>query len=1825
MVDDSQVFQQEYPLYLMAYDQWTGYSILPELLAAFVTPNHPILSRVSVNASKFLASWTGDSSLDAYQSQDPNRVRKQVAAVYEALRSEALVYCMPPASFEMYGQRVRLVDKVLTEKLGTCLDLTLLFASCLEAIGIHPLLILLQGHIFVGAWLTEDMYAQMVCDDAAYLLKGCADGINDIVLVEATALSSSQDIAFEEAVRLAERQLKDEEAKFELFIDVARCRFSNIRPLPQRLNKDGVWQIENEGIEHNNTTQRVEQFNRFNITVDDAAGGNVSKQTIWERKLLDFSLRNNLINVRLGKRVIPFISFEIDTLEDRLQAGENYQILSCPTQSKVEAGESGIYDSSLYRDSLKELVVNELQAKKIRSYLTEAELQHVLKFIYRTARTSLEENGANSLFLVLGLLKWYENKRSIKPRFAPILLLPVDIIRRGGTSGYVIRTRDEEIILNITLIELLKQQYEVNLSGLMPLPKDDSGVDVKRIFATIRTFIRDMKGWDVIEESMLGLFSFNKFVMWNDIHSNADKLKANPIVTSLINNRIEWTDIASTTDARVIDKEEEPAHYAIPVDVDSSQLEAVIEAGKGKSFILHGPPGTGKSQTITNMIANILYQGKRVLFVAEKMAALSVVQERLSKIGLDSFCLEMHSNKATKSHFLEQLKKATEVSHIQSPATYMGLSQELFSRRQELIHYMEALHQPHRSGYSLYECITNYLSITGDELQVEPQMINALTKEQLVQVQEKLIEIDTVLQITGHPQEHPLRGLIQKTSSHESAHALQIAFTRYQQLFLQIMKSKEFFSEQLSLPIPDTTVGMAWMMTMASLLPKLPVLNKQIMEIVGNEALLTEYMTVIVSGKERDDIRTELSRDFSLDVLNENAQALQQTWKAIETKWFIPKYFAKHSYLKRLKKYNANLQECYIADFLEKLNTYQQQQQLIDAQPQDLADIFGSLGRKGKEKWDEIHTSLKQASNLYKVLLDYVLMNKDSLVSVLPRFISKVGNGWDLFKHSYTSFMEQLTATFKEFEEVQQELLTLCEMEIPQENIEHTIPPLLERWLAHLDMLKDWNQWYIRKKEMESLRFDVAITYIEDKHKTGTEAAQALFKGISHQMTMTMIDSDESLGLFNGLLFEQAISRYKQLTHDFQELTKKELYCLLASRIPSLTMEASVNSEVGILKRNISNGGRGTSIRRIIDQIPTLLPKLCPCMLMSPISVAQYIDLATEKFDVVIFDEASQMPTSEAVGAIARGNSLVVVGDPKQMPPTSFFTSSQVDEEEAEFDDMESILDDCLALSMPSRYLTWHYRSKHESLIAFSNSQYYEGKLYTFPSVDDGCSKVSIVHVNGSYDKGRTRSNRAEAEAIVCDIIKRLQSSEHSPKSIGVISFSQVQQNLIEDLLLEKLAKFPELEQKAFESDEPIFIKNLENVQGDERDVILFSIGYGPDNNGRVSMNFGPLNNQGGERRLNVAVSRARYEMVVYSTLRSEQIDLKRTKAKGVEGLKKFLEFAEQGTFTISTSHASQLPQQNMVTLIAEDIKQHGYKVDTFIGRSEFKIDIAIADPQHPEEYLLGILCDGKNYYEAKTTRDREIVQPGVLTMLHWNIMRIWSIDWFENSHKVMGRIMDKLEELQKNHPHENVLDSPLSGNRHHTFDIEKEPILERVNEREQEYIFANLPSINYAVDIDTVMASPAQVKSQLEKLISIEQPITNTLLYKRIADIWGISRVTSRLQAMINSLLVNAYKDPLSDSISIYWEDTEKPINYKAYRLNSKRDILDIPIIEVMNAALYVLEQQISLPAEDLKRLTSQVLGFSRKGANLDAAISRAIQILLDQAVIKEKKGQIS
>ena len=753
---------------ILTFNEWGGSGIMPESLAAFSTPNHPGITVINKRASEFLGRWTGDPSLNAYQNRDHNRVKYQMAAIYEAIAEKAITYCVSPASFESQGQRIRTVDEIMSLKMANCLDMTMLYASCLEAAGLHPLVIVTEDHAFAGCWLIPDSFPDSVVDDPALITKRMADGMNEILVVECTAMNEGSHASFDQACDAAKQKMFSGEVTF--FIDVCRARIGQIRPLPIRtVDDEGNYVVEDTEEARNGAAPT--DMSATDLVIDTDAV--VTRKIIWERKLLDLTLRNNLLNLKITKGTIPFISANIGTLEDALANNEDFKVCAKPTDWDCELLSDGIYKTINATDPILEIIQQELRLNRIHAYLEEEPLRKSLTHLYRTAKISMEENGANTLYLALGLLKWYETPSSQKPRYAPILLVPVEIVRRSASSGYVIRSRDEDTMMNITMLELLRQMFDITIGGLDPLPKDGNGIDTSLVFNTVRTKIMEQRNWDVIEQAVLGNFSFNKFIMWNDIHNNSDILSESPIVSSLMSGVVDPSinvDISETED---LDKKFRAGDILLPISADSSQIEAITAALSGKSFILHGPPGTGKSQTITNIIANALYRGKKVLFVAEKMAALEVVQNRLNSIGLGPFCLELHSNKAKKSSVIAQLKRTSEVALSKSPEEYRVEAEHINSVRDEMNSCIQALHKPYPLGMSLYDCISRYASIEEScpEFAMSASLAETVTGDMVAKMEIALDDLKAVLAIIGNPSENPLRGIAttEYTAAVESA------------------------------------------------------------------------------------------------------------------------------------------------------------------------------------------------------------------------------------------------------------------------------------------------------------------------------------------------------------------------------------------------------------------------------------------------------------------------------------------------------------------------------------------------------------------------------------------------------------------------------------------------------------------------------------------------------------------------------------------------------------------------------------------------------------------------------------------------------------------------------------------------------------------------------------------------------------------------------------------------------------------------------------------------------------------------------------------------
>lgn len=1840
---DDVLFTENYNVDILAYDQWNGIGTLPEMLAAFVTPNHPEISKVIKVASKILESWTGNPSFDAYQSLNPDRVKKQMGAIFETIASLGIVYCSPPASFENEGQRIRMCDAMFSQKLATCADMAILYASCIEAIGLNPLLIVINGHAFVGAWLIDDTFADSVCDDVSLLKKRIALGINEISLVEATCMNAGHIQSFDEAINSANYKLVKEE-DFILFIDIKRARLSGIKPLPQRIKTFDGWKIiEDNEIITRESLQPDRIIDEGKIEISEST--QFTKQKLWERKLLDLSLRNNLLNLRITQSTIQLFSINLSTFEDALADGGEFQVLTKPDEWFNPNKNSGVYQAINMSDPIVDLLKFDLLHKRLRTYLTESELQSALTKLYRTSRLSLEENGANTLYLALGFLKWYETPKSELARYAPLLLLPIEIVRKSAQKGYIVRSREEETFMNITLLEMLKQDFGITINALEELPRDVSGVDVVKIFNIIRRGIMSQSRWDVEEHAFLGIFSFSKFIMWNDIHNNADKLAENKIIKSLVTGKLEWeTDgVPIETD---LDNKYLPSEIALPISADSTQLDAICAATRDKSFILHGPPGTGKSQTITNIIANALYQGKKVLFVAEKMAALTVVQKRLTDIGLDPFCLELHSNKSKKSNVLEQLRKTTEIIRKSSPLEFETEAERLHNQRLELNEYVDALHQKHHFGFSLYESFTCYAELcsASDNISFEEKLITELSKEKFVELSDKVEELQNAGMLCGHPFNHPLIQIKTKTYNQQNRTIAQALILKYIELLNEKLQNKKLLCELLlietALLDKEKTDSLEKLGQKITSLPDAPT---TLINIEHPERNLSHIIELTKHGEKRDIYRDLLLNDFTKNILKYDAEPILFQWNAVSNKWFLPKLLGQNKILKTLRplsktgKVNKNK----IVEYLETLILHQKEQELLNENEATLSRDLGFLWNNGNSKWPTVaqicETSLQINRLLIKITEDTLKVNE-----IRSNLANLLYNGSRSFLDIKGKIVTSYIALAEEQQKIEESLSDLLNIDFKMKqnnSIDWTgfWKQNAENWMANLDSFRDWTSWNRIKEEIiEKGLFSVVEVYSNGELKNQevlTSFKKSLFKNFSDYI----ISKDSRLSVFNGKLFEGKIKKFKEQSKYFEELTKAELFAKLASKIPSFTQEASNSSEIGILQRAIRNNGRAMSIRRLFDLIPNLLPRMCPCMLMSPISVAQYFEVDKAKFDLVIFDEASQMPTCEAVGAIARGQNVIVVGDPKQMPPTSFFATNHFDEDNADKEDLESILDDCLALSMPSKHLLWHYRSKHESLIAFSNSNYYENKLLTFPSPDDIATKVKNVFVSGYYDRGKTRQNSFEAKAIVSEVLKRLSDPVLSQRSIGIVTFSSVQQNLIEDLLNEEFKKKPDLEKVAIESLEPIFIKNLENVQGDERDVILFSVGYGPDQEGKIYLNFGPLNREGGWRRLNVAISRARYEMKVFSTLRSDQIDISRTSSEGVAGIKAFLEYTEKGKIALpQKENTIKILPRFFEKMVASEIQNLGYSVQTDIGCSGYRIDIGVVNPEKPSEYILGILTDGKTYRAAKTAKDREVVQTDVLKMLGWNIYKLWSPDWWDNPQKVIQDIVKAIEEVQK--PKAKAVESETHPNtdalkRKEFSTVKLQGITQEVIQPTQNSINYNTcvleqSYLNFSDEFFDLRLQP-KIISQINQVIEIEAPISHSLLSRRILNAWGISRLGARLNEYLTSVYTRLeLKHTSQNGTLFYWNKEQEPGKYNIFRIpgedNQKRNAEDLAKEEIFCGILDVLTNQISLPEDDLIREVAKLFGYARLGGNVEQAMKLGIEYALKYGNIMQKDERI-
>ena len=693
---------------LLPRNQWGGLSHLPDLVAAFVQPNELAIDRLLKQTAEVLRKAGKSPALDGYQG-GAKRAWELTSALWTAVAGLGLDYALPPASFEHRGQKVRSSSQVLDARIATCFDLTLLFCSALEQIGLNPIIVFTKGHAFAGVWVREEEFSTVVVDDVTAIRKRVR--LKELVLFETTLITSRPAPTFTYATELAASKISEEkEEEFELVVDIRRARMQRIKPLASGDSQI----IAAPSADTLEATAAIFDDGAPDLSDDDISSADTpaidpkDRLARWQRKLLDLSLRNNLLNFKSGKKSVRLDAPEPGALEDVLSDGAPIRLLSRPDlMDGRDPRNQAIHEQRSREDVRRVHALDALKRREVFISADEKELETKLVELYRDARTKLQEGGANTLFLALGFLNWTRDDKASSKYKAPLILIPVSLHRKSARSGFTMCLHEDEPRFNPTLVEMLRQDFNLNL-GIKDgdLPHDDAGLDVALIWKTVSHAVRDIKGWEVSDEVVLASFSFAKYLMWVDLAQRTDQLRESPVVRHLIDTpREPYPSTVAFPLAKQLDADFTPDMTFCPLPADSSQLSAVMAGARGKDFVLIGPPGTGKSQTIANLIAQCLAEGKRVLFVSEKIAALDVVYRRLREVGLGEFCLELHSSKARKLDVITQLQKAWDAQGDVDPDKWRAQAAKLKRFRDELNEYVGRLHHRHRNGLTIYRAI----------------------------------------------------------------------------------------------------------------------------------------------------------------------------------------------------------------------------------------------------------------------------------------------------------------------------------------------------------------------------------------------------------------------------------------------------------------------------------------------------------------------------------------------------------------------------------------------------------------------------------------------------------------------------------------------------------------------------------------------------------------------------------------------------------------------------------------------------------------------------------------------------------------------------------------------------------------------------------------------------------------------------------------------------------------------------------------------------------------------------------------------------------------
>ena len=1538
-------------------------------------------------------------------------------------------------------------------------------------------------------------------------------------------------------------------------------------------------------------------------------------------ELLDLSLHNPLINYRLLKtRGVEVVDESPpDVYRILVQDGKAMSFLPKPEPEEND-------NLQLFEDDEVETDPARHTDNKLQTDYPPTELQRRLLNTYYTARTAIEEQGVTTLYLVLGMLQWYESESSDTLRRAPLILIPVEISRTSVRASFRIHYTEEDIGTNLSLQEKLKSEFGIELPDL-PDADDLEQSSIQSYYQTVVATIDGLKRWSVDETAIaLRFFSFAKFLMYRDLDTTNwpnDFLSQHPVLQPLLTTGFQEPESTIPDDAQ-IDGHLNLTETHHVVDADSSQALAIHDVSQGRNLVIQGPPGTGKSQTITNLIAEAISKGKRVLFVAEKMAALEVVKRNLDKVGLGDACLELHSHKMNKKAVVDELKQTFNLG-LQQRTLLEKEVELLINDRDRLNSYCQAVNTPiSESGVTPFRAYGELLAVdrhlSGIQL---PTLDSRQFQHSLLEFRKGLAitdELQTLLKRMGTPTNHPFWGSLCKHFLPADRQSLERAAAEVRAEVIALKDSSEQLAQHLKFPIPDTCQEVESLIRVARRALDAPNLTDINIRSTKWRTHRSDLEMGLSAGERLSELHSEHDSILIAEAWGQNVLEIRQVLAAYGGKWwrsFSGKYRRACNELTGLctqplpKTQEARLR---IVDAI--LEAQRELSHLEDIQ--ELGQrLLGTHWRGESSNWSQLQEIVGYLSALHEsvangelseILITYLAANPD--LEILQTLVSTV----EEHQNSHPRLLQAVTEKIQ-LDETGHDGLKACSL-TQQVHI-------LECWEREAEKLQDMVTYNHLAEALNKSHFAEIVKIANVWPEANQFLSDALKQAWYGAQVETAIQERPILARFNSDLHQPVVERFKELDRLSLEYNKVRVAYEHWRHLPK---DGPAVGQLGVLKKEFVTKTK-QSIRTLMDKAGNAVQAIKPIFMMSPLSVAKFLPPESVHFDWVVFDEASQVKPVDAFGAIVRGKQTVIVGDNRQLPPTDFFDKQvETDDENAEENlvkNIDSILDLFYAKSAPRRMLRWHYRSRHESLIAVSNDEFYENELELFPSPDALKKEVGLIyhhHPDTVFDRGGSRKNREEALIVAERVMEHAHAQPHL--TLGVATFSASQMAAIQDQLeilrLEAVRRGDPSCETFFNvhPEEPFFIKNLENVQGDERDVILISIGYGRNAHGRLTMHFGPLNQEGGERRLNVLITRARQRCEVFTNLIADDIDLSHTEARGVKVLKRYLKYADTGELADMPEPTGREADSPFEKEVAYSLRGLGYQIEHQVGSAGYFIDLGVKDSDRPGRYLLGIECDGATYHSAQSARDRDRLRQQVLERLGWRIHRIWSTDWFRNPDRELRRAAEEIEQARVHGP------PPKSPPGNNSFDSDEG---EEVSESETDipeppkkipkYKLAEPIISTNGLDLHTV--SPFVMANWIQDVVKVESPVHVHEVARRIATAVGVSQIGNRIRKKVKN---GARQAARSGSVQIrgeflYWTKQEDIAVRDRRGLPGASRKLELIAPEEIEAAIkQVVSAAFGIDRDELARETCWLFGFKPASAKMRQEIDRVVEGLIEE-----------